>query len=94
MVFKFRHILIEESLPVIFRHKITEGSADYFFKRISQALSCNRVKVNKATIEIMDIGSLNARVRQENENTEGTTGSMDMMTVTAEYFKGLEGQGL
>lgn len=34
----------------------------------------------KATIEIMDIGSLNARVRQENENTEGTTGSMDMMT--------------
>ncbi|MEL6313657.1 MAG: ABC transporter substrate-binding protein, partial [Pseudomonadota bacterium] len=34
----------------------------------------------KASIEIMDIGSLNARVRQENENTEGTTGSMDMMT--------------
>lgn len=34
----------------------------------------------KANIEIMDIGSLNARVRQENENTEGTTGSMDMMT--------------
>jgi peptide/nickel transport system substrate-binding protein len=34
----------------------------------------------QATIEIMDIGSLNARVRQENENTEGTTGSMDMMT--------------
>ena len=34
----------------------------------------------KATIEIMDIGSLNARVRQENENTEGTKGSMDMMT--------------
>ncbi|MEM8871396.1 MAG: ABC transporter substrate-binding protein [Pseudomonadota bacterium] len=33
-----------------------------------------------ASIEIMDIGSLNARVRQENENTEGTTGSMDMMT--------------
>ena len=34
----------------------------------------------KASIEIMDIGSLNARVRQENETTEGTTGSMDMMT--------------
>ena len=34
----------------------------------------------KATIEIMDIGSMNARVRQENENTEGSTGSMDMMT--------------
>ena len=34
----------------------------------------------KATIEIMDIGSLNARVRQENENKKGTKGSMDMMT--------------
>ena len=34
----------------------------------------------RATIEIMDIGSLNARVRQENENTQGTKGSMDMMT--------------
>lgn len=34
----------------------------------------------KAEIEIMDIGSLNARVRQENETTEGTRGSMDMMT--------------
>ena len=33
-----------------------------------------------ASIEIMDIGSLNARVRQENETTEGDTGSMDMMT--------------
>lgn len=32
-----------------------------------------------ASIEIMDIGSLNARVRQENENTEGKA-SMDMMT--------------
>lgn len=34
----------------------------------------------KASIEIMDIGSLNARVRQENETTTGTRGSMDMMT--------------
>lgn len=34
----------------------------------------------EASIEIMDIGSLNARVRQENETTEGDRGSMDMMT--------------
>lgn len=33
----------------------------------------------KANIEIMDIGTMNARVRQENENPEGL-GSMDMMT--------------
>lgn len=34
----------------------------------------------EANIEIMDIGSLNARVRQENETTTGEIGSMDMMT--------------
>ena len=33
----------------------------------------------KAKIEIMDIGTMNARVRQENENPTGP-GSMDMMT--------------
>lgn len=33
----------------------------------------------KAAIEIMDIGTMNARVRQENETPEGK-GSMDMMT--------------
>lgn len=33
----------------------------------------------KADIEIMDIGTMNARVRQENEKTEGKA-SMDMMT--------------
>lgn len=33
----------------------------------------------KANIEIMDIGTMNARVRQENEKAEGP-GSMDMMT--------------
>ncbi|MCB1498714.1 MAG: ABC transporter substrate-binding protein [Bauldia sp.] len=33
----------------------------------------------KADIEMMDIGTMNARVRQENENAEGK-GSMDMMT--------------
>ncbi len=33
----------------------------------------------KANIEIMDIGTMNARVRQENEKPEGP-GSMDMMT--------------
>ena len=32
-----------------------------------------------AEIEIMDIGTMNARVRQENETAEGK-GSMDMMT--------------
>ena len=33
----------------------------------------------KADIQMMDIGTMNARVRQENENPEGK-GSMDMMT--------------
>ena len=49
-------------------------------QKLAEVFQAQLAQVNiKADIEIMDIGSLNARVRQENENTEGKA-SMDMMT--------------
>jgi peptide/nickel transport system substrate-binding protein len=49
-------------------------------QKLAEVFQAQLAEVNiKADIEIMDIGSLNARVRQENENTEGKA-SMDMMT--------------
>lgn len=49
-------------------------------QKLAEVFQAQLAEVNiKASIEIMDIGSLNARVRQENENTEGKA-SMDMMT--------------
>ena len=49
-------------------------------QKLAEVFQAQLAEVNiKASIEIMDIGSMNARVRQENENKEGK-GSMDMMT--------------
>ena len=50
-------------------------------QKLAEIFQAQLAEVNiKAEIEIMDIGSMNARVRQENENKSGTKGSMDMMT--------------
>ena len=49
-------------------------------QKLAEVFQSQLAQVNiKADIEIMDIGSMNARVRQENEKTEGKA-SMDMMT--------------
>jgi peptide/nickel transport system substrate-binding protein len=49
-------------------------------QKLAEVFQAQLAQVNiKADIEIMDIGSMNARVRQENEKTEGKA-SMDMMT--------------
>ena len=49
-------------------------------QKLAEVFQSQLAMVNiKADIEIMDIGSMNARVRQENEKTEGKA-SMDMMT--------------
>ncbi len=49
-------------------------------QKLAEVFQAQLAEVNiKADIEIMDIGSMNARVRQENEKTEGKA-SMDMMT--------------
>ena len=48
--------------------------------RLAEVFQAQLAEVGiKANIEIMDIGTMNARVRQENETTEGM-GSLDMMT--------------
>jgi peptide/nickel transport system substrate-binding protein len=48
--------------------------------RLAEVFQAQLAEVGiKANIEIMDIGTMNARVRQENETPEGI-GSMDMMT--------------
>ena len=50
-------------------------------QKLAEIFQAQLAEVNiKAEIEIMDIGSMNARVRQENESKSGTKGSMDMMT--------------
>ena len=49
-------------------------------QKLAEVFQAQLAEVNiEADIEIMDIGSMNARVRQENEKTEGKA-SMDMMT--------------
>ena len=50
-------------------------------QKLAEVFQSQLAEVNiKANIEIMDIGSMNARVRQENENKTSKKGSMDMMT--------------